>query len=89
LQNRFNFVVFVLSLDDLGRGSGEVRSVDIILMIRRDQGIVEDWMYTPCLWELEFAINSPGGQDLEWTMASRGKLGLGMRGVDVGSFQPD
>jgi hypothetical protein len=53
--------MFVLSLDDLGRWSGEVRSVDIILMIRRDQGVVEDWMNTPCLWKLEFTVNSPGG----------------------------
>ena len=60
LQDLLNFVLFVF-LDDLGRGSGEVWSVGNVFNIWRDQGIVEDWMDAPCLWQLEFAINSPGG----------------------------
>ncbi len=52
--------MFVLTLDDLGRGSGEVWSVGGVLVIWGDQGIVEDWMDAPALWQLEFAVNSPG-----------------------------
>ena len=89
LQDRFNFVMFVFSFDDLGRGSGEVWSMSVALAIWGNQGIVEDWMNVPGLWQLEFAINSPGGQNLERPMSSWGQLGFGVHGMDVGSFQPD
>jgi len=61
LQDPLNFIVFIFTLDDLGRGSGEVWSMGDVLNIQGDQGIVEDWMDVPGLWQLEFAVNSPGG----------------------------
>ncbi len=61
LQDLLNFIVFVFSLDNLRRGSGEVWSVGYVLNIQGDQGVVEDWMDVPCLWQLEFAVNSLGG----------------------------
>ncbi len=61
LQNLLDFIVFIFTLDNLRRGSGEVWSVGDVLNIWGDQGIVEDWMDAPCLWQLEFAVNSPGG----------------------------
>jgi hypothetical protein len=38
-------------------------------MIGGDQGVVENWMDAPCLWQLQFAVNSPGGNDLERTVS--------------------
>ncbi len=52
--------MFIFTLDDLRKGSGEVWSVGGVLMIQGDQGIVEDWMNVLALWQLEFAVNSPG-----------------------------
>jgi len=61
LQDLLNFIVFIFALDNLGRGSCEVWSMGGVLVIWGDQGIVEDWMDVPCLWQLEFTVNSPGG----------------------------
>ena len=50
------------------------------------QGIVEDWVYTPCLWEDQLAVGRSGGDDLKGAVSSGGQFGLWMCGVDVGSF---
>ncbi len=59
LQDLLNFIVFIFSLDDLGRGLGEVWSVGSVFNIWGDQGIVEDWMDAPGLWQLEFVLEFP------------------------------
>ena len=50
------------------------------------QGIVEDWVYTPSLWEDQLTIGRSGGDNLKGAMSSGGQFGFWMRGVDIGSF---
>ena len=50
------------------------------------QEIVEDWVYTPCLWEDQLAIGCSGGDDPKGAMSLGGQFGLWMHGVDIGSF---
>jgi hypothetical protein len=37
-------------------------------MIGGDQGVVENRMDVLCLWQLQFAVNSLGGNDFERTV---------------------
>jgi hypothetical protein len=50
------------------------------------QGIVEDRVYVPCLWEDQLTVGHGGGDDLKGAMLLGGQFGLWVCGVDVGSF---
>ena len=50
------------------------------------QGVVEDRVYTPSLWEDQLTVGRGCGDDLEGAVSSGCQLGLWMRGVNVGSF---
>ena len=78
--------MFVLSVDDVGRWSGVVGSVGRGFLVWGQQGVVEDWVYTPSLREDQLTVGRGCGDDLERAVSSGCQLGLWMRGVNVGSF---
>jgi hypothetical protein len=49
----FYFVVVCFSFDDVWGWSGEVWSVGCRFFVRAEEGIVEDWVDAPGLWEVE------------------------------------
>ena len=59
-----------LSVNVLGRWSSVVRSMGCHFLVRGQQGVVEDWVYMPGLWEDQFTVGHRGGDDFEGAMLS-------------------
>ena len=86
LQDLFDLVMFFFSIDNVGRWSSVVGSMGRGFLVWGQQGVVEDRVYTPSLWEDQLTVGRGCGDDLEGAVSSGCQLGLWMRGVDVGSF---
>ena len=55
-------------------------------LVREEQGVVENRVDTPRLWQGQLRVGRGRREDLKGSVMARGKFGFGVGSMDVGSF---
>src|SRR5712672_36574 len=89
IEYSFHFIVVLFAFDYVRRWLGHVGTVFLCFFIGSKKEVMGHGVGAASRWVLQTSVGGGHREDLERAMSFRGKFGLGMGGLDVGTFEPN